>query len=610
MADDHTLIDYVFKKVEDNENVDTIIKGLFERIGAEFSFQHISIKEVISSSSRAIKCTYEWNEDGSTSLLNLEKRFEDREFLDIKLLYENENAKFKVFVFFESSPDMPKGLMTNGIKSLLRVPLIKEGNFCGYIDFVDKNDDRRMFIADEIKTLKSVSMMIMMYLFPVRELEQVNSETRELSEFDSLTHLLKYEYVYDNLQNIVNSGFDGSRLDFISIDFSNFKFINEKYGYVSGNNILYEIAQYIYSVSDNIIACCRPYSDNFYTVIKIDENMELDHIRRKVEYAANELIENIRKRFFDCNIIVNCGIYSMKDGDTDIEKALFNANLARKFAKHENIVNCCRCKVYTSEMSVIMDRQADFVSSMKKGLSDKEFYFQLQPICTTDTKNVISAEALVRWRKNNEIVKPLEFLSIFEENGCIINLDYFIYDKVFAYVADRLKKNKSIVPISLNVSIMHFYSLELLDFIDNLMDKYEVDPDYIEFEVSERIYISDFIGVKDVIEGLKKRGFRVFIDGFGSGYSSLNTLTKFDIDGIMLDRKFMRNKLEYKDKIVISCIVEMANKLNLQVFCEGVENEEQRKFLIKNDCPYIQGNLFCPPVDIEEFEKLIDAEGI
>ena len=139
MADDYTLIDYVFKRVEANQSVDTIMMELFEKIGADYCFQNISVKEVISSSSRAIKCTYEWAANGSKNLLNLEKRFEDRDFLDIKRLYENDNAKLKVFVYFDSSPDMPKALMAAGVKSLLRIPLIRNEKFCGYIDFADSD---------------------------------------------------------------------------------------------------------------------------------------------------------------------------------------------------------------------------------------------------------------------------------------------------------------------------------------------------------------------------------------------------------------------------------------------------------------------------------------
>ena len=608
MTYDNSVYDYVFKKVEENESVEAILMDLFEKIGRDYCFENISVKEVISTSSRAIKCTYEWAANGERTLLNLEKRYEDRDFTDFKRLYENEKAKMKVFVYFETSSDMPKGLMAPNIKSLLRVPLIKDGNFCGYIDFVDTKDPLRMFIADEIEKLKQVAKMIQLYLFPVRELEAINSDTKEFSEFDPLTHLLKYEYVYDNLKRIVEAGFQGSRLDFVSLDFSNFKFINEKYGYVSGNNILYEIAQYIYTVSDYIIACCRPYSDNFFTVVKVPEGVSLSYVKQRFEYAAIEMLEKIRKKYFDCNIIVNCGIYSMEDGETDIEKALFHAKLARKFAKHENIINCCRCLKYEPYMSELMDRQADYVSSMKKALEAEEFYIQMQPKCTTDTLDIIGAEALVRWHKNDEALLPEEFLDVFEENGCIINMDYYVYDKVFSYLASRLKLNKKVVPISVNVSIIHFYSLDLLDYVDALEKKYNVPPELVEFELSERIYISDFIGVRDVIEGLKKRGYKVFIDGFGSGYSSLNTLTKFKIDGIMLDRKFMKSKLEYKDKIVISCMVEMANKLNLQVFCEGVETEEQRKFLIKNDCPFIQGNLFSGPVDLKVFDRLLEGD--
>ncbi|MCR5685046.1 MAG: GGDEF domain-containing protein [Lachnospiraceae bacterium] len=625
MSDVSSITDYVFSKVEEGLNADLVIMDAMERVGNLYGIDNVSVKEVTDPVSHTFRCTYVWDVQGDRDLLNLEKRYETQAFEEFKLLNTHPDAVFKVFEFHEGEADVPRHLVCAGMKSMLRIPLLQDDEFCGYVDFVDKKNASRSFDPEEISQMKNFSKLMLMYLLPLREKERIETESKDISEFDPLTRLLKYEVVYHDLEKIINDGFHGSRLDFISFDFTNFKFINEKYGYNEGNRILCDVAEFVYSVSGYIIACCRPYSDNFFVVIKVPETKSTDHVRMRLENAAVELIDELRKRFFDCNLIVNCGIFSLhgdkrvntslkKAGlqfNASIETALFNANLARKFAKRESVNSAFRCLMYDKRMSVTMEKYAEYISSMKKALERDEFFFQLQPKFTSDTKEIVGAEALVRWKKDgDEILYPDDFLSVFEENGCIVDLDYDVYEQVFAYVADRLKKGLTLVPVSVNVSIIHFYSLDLLKEIDRLMEKYGVDTDYIEFELSEKIYISDFVGVRQIIEGLKRRGFRVYLDGFGSGYSSLNTLTKYQIDGIMLDRKFMKEKLEYKDKIVISCMVDMANRLGLQVFCEGVENEEQRQFLIKNDCPYIQGNLFSPPVDVAKFDRMLEKKGI
>ena len=621
MSDINTIADYIFLKVDEGLEADLVIMDVFERVGSLFGFENISVKEATDPVSHTIKCTYVWDRDGDRDLLNIEKRYDKDIFEEFRQLNTNPDAYFKVFEFHEGDSDVPRHLIARNMKAMLRIPLIQDGEFCGFADFVDKSDAARVIDDEEIKDLKAFCKLLLTYLLPLREKERIESESKEMSEFDPMTRLLKYEVVYHDLQRIINSGFDGFRLDFISFDFTNFKYLNEKYGYQRGNKILYDVAEYVYKTSGHIIACCRPYSDNFFVVVKLPENYSIDSVRMKVENAATEMIEDIRRVFFDCNIIVNCGIFSLhgdrrvnsslaKAGlqlDASIETALFNANLARKFAKRESVNSSCRCLIYDRRMSLTMEKHADYIASLKKAIDNDELMFHLQPKFTTDTAKIVGAEALVRWKRDDTTVLfPDEFLGVLEENGCIINLDYHVYDKVFAYVADRLEKGMKLVPVSMNVSILHFYSLDLLDYIDKLLEKYKVDTNYIEFELSEKIYISDFVGVKAIIEGLKQRGFRVYLDGFGSGYSSLNTMTRYSIDGIMLDRKFMKEKLEYKDKIVISCIVDMANKLNLKVYCEGVENEEQRQFLIKNECPYVQGNLFSPPLDVAKFERMLE----
>ena len=201
---------------------------------------------------------------------------------------------------------------------------------------------------------------------------------------------------------------------------------------------------------------------------------------------------------------------------------------------------------------------------------------------------------------------PDDFIPIFERDGCIVKMDYYVYDQVFRFVTERLESGKNIVPVSVNVSIVHFYDNKLIPYIDELLEKYKVKPELIYFEIDERIAVAKLENVSKVMNELQERGFGVYIDNFGSGYSALNTFTKFHPNGIKIGRSLMKTDLDKNDKIIIKCVVNMGNKLNLEVVAEGVENEEQRQFLIKSSCEYMQGNLFARPMQQDGFEKLLD----
>ena len=191
-------------------------------------------------------------------------------------------------------------------------------------------------------------------------------------------------------------------------------------------------------------------------------------------------------------------------------------------------------------------------------------------------------EALIRWKKDNfNRLMPDDFIPIFERDGCIVKMDYYVYDQVFRFVTERLESGKNIVPVSVNVSIVHFYDNKLIPYIDELLEKYKVKPELIYFEIDERIAVAKLENVSKVMNELQERGFRVYIDNFGSGYSALNTFTKFHPNGIKIGRSLMKTDLDINDKIIIKCVVNMGNKLNLEVVAEGVENEEQFREIVE-----------------------------
>ena len=194
-----------------------------------------------------------------------------------------------------------------------------------------------------------------------------------------------------------------------------------------------------------------------------------------------------------------------------------------------------------------------------------------------------------------------------------MELDYFVYREVFKFIAGRMKENKPIVPISLNVSRAHLDKMEILSYIRSLFEEYRIQPNMIEFELTENIYIENTEKALQLIEGLHEMGTKVSMDDFGSGYSSLNLLSRLPIDIIKLDKVFLQdeeldNHLKENDKIIISCIVDMAKKLRITSLCEGVETPEQSDYLSEIGCELQQGYYFSRPIPEDDFEKFMDRK--
>lgn len=600
-------LEKVFSLMENSEGVSDVVNTLMNFIGNYYELDAVVVLEFDDNGT--VRCSYEWNKDGMYKMLNVEKRFLQK--FDKKWL-DNYNNPDGVWLF-ENSKDIidvrDKVSMARYdiLGTMLEVPMYRNEHIMGCIDFISSKRLAGMF-SDSKRDMKAFARVMSSYLIPMRELDDNVRKIDEISEYDAISHLPKYEFFKSNVLKFLERIPD-SKVEIISMDLSNFKYLNEKYGHIAGDHILRSIASRIYTISGNIISCCRPFSDYFIIAVRASETMNFATIREAVDVAARELTEDLREQYFDTNIIMNAGVAVIKPGDNNLEAAVTNSNIARKFAKMGKAISNCRIMQYSPNMSLAENRQSELLASMNKAIIDEDFFIMLQPICVTDLSSVVGAEALVRWRKDeSHVLLPGDFLSTFEKVGYIIKLDYFVIDKVFSYLRKRLDEGKPIVPISVNVSYVHFQSTEIIDYIKKLRDKYDIDPYYIEFDLSEQVYISDNSNVSVIIDAIKKMGYKIFIDDFGSGYSSLNTLTKYPIDGIKLDRSFMKSRLDRTDEIIIQCIVNMANKLNLQIIAEGVETEEQRIFLLENECPYLQGHLYSAALSVEQFSYLIDNQ--
>lgn len=423
---------------------------------------------------------------------------------------------------------------------------------------------------------------------------------------DSLTGLDRYEVFLKKLQKAIDNIGD-RRIMIIYTDIKHFKYINETYGYQVGDALLRDFMDEVTGNSEETLCCSRVYSDNFVVANYAPEGAANEEIRDFIRdiNIAKEI--KFREKYLNSRLQFCTGI-SIIDKNSrslDAETAVSNANLARKVAK-EMEQDCC--VLFDNSMMEGIRREVEITSQVPKAIANREFKVYYQPKIETETLDLIGAEALVRWQKpDGSFVYPDQFIPYVERSGQVVDVDYYVYREVFAFLAGRIAAGKHVVPISLNVSRLHLSKMTILGYVKDLFEEYKVPPELVEFELTESIYLDNTEKALELIDGLHKLGTKVSMDDFGSGYSSLNLLSRLPIDVIKLDRVFLKeDTLQENDKIIISCVVDMARRLRIVSLCEGVETPEQSDYLKEVGCQIQQGYYFSRPIPQEQFEEFID----
>lgn len=424
---------------------------------------------------------------------------------------------------------------------------------------------------------------------------------------DALTGLDRYEVFLENLQKELDRIGDDDII-VIYTDIKHFKYINDTYGYKVGNALLKEFASEFTNNNRLLIGASRVYSDNFVAANRIASGGYTNEgFRNMIRNRNQEWEGKFREKYLNSRLQFCTGISIVNKGSRslDAETVVSNANLARKVAK-EMEDDCC--VLFDQSMMEGIKREVEITSSIPKALANKEFKVFFQPKIETDTLRLMGAEALVRWQKpDGSFIYPDEFIPLIERSGQVVDVDYYVYREVFCLIAKRLKEGKKVVPISLNVSRVHLNKMHILEYVKDLFTEYQIPYEMVEFELTESIYLDNTEQALELIDGLHKMGTKISMDDFGSGYSSLNLLSKLPIDIIKLDKVFLKEgDLQESDKIIISCVVDMAKKLRIMSLCEGVETVEQSNYLREVGCQAQQGYYFSRPIPKEVFEKFID----
>jgi EAL domain-containing protein (putative c-di-GMP-specific phosphodiesterase class I) len=217
------------------------------------------------------------------------------------------------------------------------------------------------------------------------------------------------------------------------------------------------------------------------------------------------------------------------------------------------------------------------------------------------------AEALVRWKTKRDIISPSRFIPLFEKNGIICQLDFYVLNQTCRDIRSWIDKGLSPVTISINFSKLHFKNPDLAEEIEKEVDKYGIPHHLIEIEITESTYEETKENLKTVLKALKSKGFSTSIDDFGSGYSSLNLLSQLDFQVLKLDKAFLESGIEdEKVKNIVDSVISMAKKLAMKVVAEGVERKEELDMLKSLSCDLIQGFYFDRPIPMRDFERRLE----
>ncbi|MCR5279504.1 MAG: EAL domain-containing protein [Lachnospiraceae bacterium] len=601
-----SITNFAFKLLNEADDVDSAINLLLYKLQKEYMIDAIFVYET-DPTGLATECTYECISDGYISKLGDITEFSHKAKLQCIKDSEN-NGGFKIYSLRDPEAPLPINARRPGspANTFMQCPINLFSKNHGIIDFVTRYGST-FWNEKKCNDLLSICNLIAVCLYYSRRTLKAEKLANHAVENDILTGLMKEDNFIDAATGIIGEKGNTSKLAIIYCDISNFKYINEVYGYAVGDSILKDVAHYLSNNVTNVLCTGRFYSDNILCIKEFTRDTEDEELVRQVNDTTDLLSRYLSNKYSINGLRVHTGIYIIPDNKADVVQSVSNANMARKIAKNSGTRGCV---VFNAEMFEQKKREIRYIQELDDAIKSGEFSVYLQPKVLGKEEKLVGAEALVRWRKNDGTMRyPDQFIPIFERSGSIVKLDFFVYETVMKYMRSRLDAGKRIIPVSMNVSRMHAQTQDFVARFKALIDKYAIPTEYLELELTESIYLENFDAFNDIIDELRGMGIRISMDDFGSGYSSLNALNDLKIDLLKIDRIFMRDEnLQDSDQTIIRFIVEMAEKLRVQVLCEGVETDSQRKFLIDVGCDLHQGYLYSKPVDMKAFDEYMDNE--
>lgn len=448
------------------------------------------------------------------------------------------------------------------------------------------------------------------FIVDVEENEYANTNSNSYAEAevlannretDELTGLLNMAFFYNKVQILLGAP-EVRRMDvsFIHFDIPNFKLYNERHGFKMGDELLKDMGRTISEVfSGGTIA---RFSDDHFVVFTTVPKKEV--VERVEEiYKKMLLTEDVNKK-----IKIKAGIYYMEDHRGEVGLACDHARLACNSIKNRHDVNYC---IYDDIIRDGLRRQQFVVDHIDEAIANDYIKVFYQPIIRVQTGEICGYEALVRWiDPKGGMLPPGYFIETLEHFHLIHFVDEFVVKKVCQDYRKLADEGEALVPISVNVSRLDFEVCDVYKLLSDFCEIYNVPKEMIDVEITESAFNDNSGLIKTETKKIRDAGYSIWIDDFGSGYSSLNTIAEYEFDVLKLDMVFMRGiEKNPKTKPLIKYIVNATKELGISPLCEGVETLENFEFLKEIGCDKAQGYYFGKPMPLDELLDTMYSKG-
>lgn len=387
----------------------------------------------------------------------------------------------------------------------------------------------------------------------------------------------------------------------VAFDIDMFQEINEIYGVKTGDKILKNMFHVLHRHSKNNGFVVHMRADEFMVLHFYETIDQLNQWMERILQEINDQIQQHTKVY----VSISSGIYLIEEINHVAEKMCDCANAARTFCKKQQK----KYLYFHESMRRISVEQKEFEQTIESAIAKKEFCAWFQPKYNAQTKELIGAEALIRWNKpDGTIGMPGQFIPMCEKNGKILNLDRLMFEYVCSSLKRWIKKGWKPVPISVNMSRVYLENKDVIQYLVDTLEKYDVPAKYLNLEITESSMIEREEVLAQLVEQMQSIGFGVLLDDYGAGYSSLKYMNLMNFDSIKIDKSFTDTIGTTKGNSIVQHTVFLAHSLGMKVIAEGVETELQYKFLCNCGCDYIQGYYFAKPMPAKAFEVMLQKE--
>lgn len=388
--------------------------------------------------------------------------------------------------------------------------------------------------------------------------------------------------------------------DIMVLNIEHFSLVNELFGRKASQRLIQSLALFLSGmehIDEGVVA--RASEDVFYLYMpaKPEQERFCDRLERELTgfFGSYPLPLHLEGRVGVC---AGCG------EEIPVEQLCDRARLALDTIGRQGNT---RIAFYDHTLHEKLLREHQILDSVQSALKGREYKLYLQPKIDMTTGGMVGTEALIRWISPElGFVPPDQFIPLLEKEGGIYAVDQYIWEEACHFLRERKRRGMKPLTVSVNLARSDLYQPDLQEVLDRLLQNYELKPEELHLEIIERDYTGDTQHMYEILARLRKRGFRVEMDDFGIGESSLAMAAEMPVDVLKLDRQFLVSDLHSKGQVaVIRLILNLAETLGMKVIAEGVETEEQAELLQSLSCRYAQGYLYGKP---EPAEKFLESE--